>query len=148
MLRIAFEDGKIQVVPKIRLLKEPPARKGFLARERFDNLLNRLPDSLKPVVTFLYFCGVRLGEAQQIEWAQVDLAAGLIRLENEQTKTGDARIVPLPDMLIKMLAAIEPKTGAVFCTRNLRKSWNKASRRVLARLRKCRASRTTHATRV
>jgi hypothetical protein len=34
--------------------------------------------------------------------------------------------VPLPDVLIKMLGAIEPKTGAVFCTRNLRKTWNKA----------------------
>ena len=30
MLNISREDGKIAVVPKIELLKEPPARKGFL----------------------------------------------------------------------------------------------------------------------
>ena len=126
MLRIAFEDGKIQVVPKIRLLKEPPARKGFLAREQFERLSAALPEDLRPLITFLYFCGVRLGEAQQIEWSQVDLAAGLIRLETEQTKTSEARVVPLPDVLIQMLAAMEPKSGAVFSTRNLRKAWVKA----------------------
>src|SRR5207245_11182098 len=99
---------------------------GFLAREQVERLLAALPEDLRPLITFLYYCGVRLGEAQQIEWSQVDLAAGLIRLEDEQTKTGEARIVPLPDVLIQMLAAMEPKPGAVFCTRNLRKSWNKA----------------------
>jgi integrase len=81
MLNIAHEDGKIQVVPKIRLLKPGPARKGFLPREKFEELLGALPDNLKPLVTFLYYCGVRLGEALQIEWLQVDLNAALIRLE-------------------------------------------------------------------
>ena len=32
MLNIAHEDKKIQFVPKIRLLKNSPARKGFLAK--------------------------------------------------------------------------------------------------------------------
>jgi hypothetical protein len=47
MLNIANEDNKIQVVPKIRLLKSSPARKGFLAKEQFDSLVSFLP-------TFLY----------------------------------------------------------------------------------------------
>jgi integrase len=103
MLRIAREDGKIQNVPVIHLLKEPPARKGFLAREKFEELSKLLPDTLRPLITFLYFCGVRLGEARQIEWEQVDLNARLIRLEDEQTKAGEARVVPLPEALVKML---------------------------------------------
>ena len=126
MLRIAQEDGKIQMAPKIRMLKEPPARKGFLQREDFDKLLAALPDTLKPLVTFLYFDGVRCGEALAIQWNQVDLQAGLIRLEDEQTKTGEARIVPLPDVLIKMLEVIEPKEGTVFDGTNLRKEWCRA----------------------
>jgi integrase len=126
MLNLAHEENKIQVVPKIRMLKEPPARKGFLPRDQFNKLLARLPGTLKPLIVFLYYCGVRLGEALQIEWSQVDLKAGLIRLEEEQTKTDEARIVPLPDVLIKMLEPIKPKAGTVFHDTNLRKSWQKA----------------------
>jgi len=84
------------------------------------------PGSLKPLVTFLYFCGVRLGEALQIDWTQVDLNAGLIRLEREQTKNSEPRTVPLPDMLIGMLEMVDDKSGTVFDGTNLRKAWHKA----------------------
>jgi integrase len=126
MLNIAHEDKKIQVVPKVRLLKNSPARKGFLAQEQFDSLISFLPINLKPLVTFLYYCGVRLGEADQIEWRQVDLKAALIRLEEDQTKNSEARTIPMPDVLVKMLAKVEPKKGKVFDTTNLRKAWQKA----------------------
>jgi integrase len=126
MLILAHEDNKIQVVPKIRLLKGNPARKGFLAKEQFESLLSDLPINLKPLVTFLYYCGVRKGEAAQIQWNQVDLDAALIRLEEDQTKNSEARTVPLPDVLVEMLRQVEPKEGAVFDTTNLRKEWCKA----------------------
>jgi integrase len=126
MLSIALEDGKIQFRPKIRLLKAGPARKGFLPLEKFEELLGHLPANLKPLITFLYYCGVRVGEALQIEWSQVDLAGGLIRLEGEQTKNSDARTVPLPNVLIQMLEQAKPKTGLVFDGTNLRKEWQRA----------------------
>jgi len=74
----------------------------------------------------LYWCGVRLGEAEQIEWSQVDLTMPCIRLEEDQTKNDQARIVPLPPVLIKILKAIEPKTGRVFDATNLRTECGKA----------------------
>jgi integrase len=126
MLNIAHEDKKIQVVPKIRLLKSSPARKGFLAKEQFDSLVSFLPVNLKPLVTFLYYCGVRLGEAKQIEWRQVDFRGALIRLEEDQTKNSEARTVPLPDVLVRMLKRIGPGEGTVFDATNLRKAWCKA----------------------
>jgi integrase len=126
MLNIAHEDKKIQFVPKIRLLKNSPARKGFLAKEQFDVLMSFIPVNLKPIVTFLYYCGIRLGEAKQIEWSQVDLKAALVRLEEDQTKNSEARTIPLPDVLVKMLKGIEPKEGTVFDATNLRKAWHKA----------------------
>ena len=126
MLSIALEDGKIKFRPKIRLLKAGPARKGFLLLEKFDELLGHLPLNLKPLITFLYYCGVRVGEALQIEWAQVDLAGGLIRLESEQTKNSDARTVPLPNVLIRMLEQCKDRTGLVFDGTNLRKEWQRA----------------------
>ena len=126
MLRIAHEDNKLQFIPKIRLLKEPAPRKGFLEQEKFDELVGLLPTHLKPLVTFLFYCGVRVNEARQIEWKQVDLDARLIRLEEEQTKTEEARVVPLPSVLVAMLREIEPKEGRVFSDLNLRTEWEKA----------------------
>jgi integrase len=123
MLRIAHEDGKLQVVPKIRLLKANPARKGFVSQEQFKKLIGYLPAHLKPLITFLYYTGVRLGEALQVEWTQVDLNAPMIRLEDEQTKTGQARTIPLTPELVAMLKASTKEGNKVFDGTNLRKSW-------------------------
>jgi len=128
MLNIAVEDGKLTAVPKIRLLKSSKARQGFVARETFDLLIGKLPVKLKPIITFLYYCAVRLGEAKQIEWSQVDLDSALIRLEQDQTKNGLARIIPIPDVVVEMLRNVPAKTrkGPIFFTTNLRKEWQKA----------------------
>jgi integrase len=123
MLRIAHQDGKIANVPFIHLLKEPSARKGFLLPEKFEELVHLLPTHLQPLITFLYFCGVRKGEALSIEWPQVDLDARLIRLEPEQTKGDEARTLPLPSQLVMLLREVEPKVGCVFSAVNLRKEW-------------------------
>ena len=50
----------------------------------------------------------------------------MIRLEGEQTKNSEARTVPLPDVLVKMLDQVEDQTGPVFDATNLRKAWHKA----------------------
>jgi len=131
MLMLAHEDGKIQVVPKIRLLPNSPARKGFLAPESFDKLIAKLPVNLKPLVTFLYHSGVRLGEARQIDWSQVQWSDhtddALVVLEDEQTKNGEPRIIPITDSeLLRMLRESPAKEGLVFDTTNLRRSWCKA----------------------
>jgi integrase len=131
MLTIAYEDEKISRVPKIRLLPNSPARKGFLPPESFDKLIAELPANLKPLVTFLYHSGVRLGEARQIEWAQVQWSDAdddaLIVLEDEQTKNGEPRIIPVTDPeLLRMLREFKKKEGPVFDATNLRKAWRKA----------------------
>lgn len=123
MLKIAKRDKKIHDVPFIEFQKEPPARKGFLERDKFEELIKLLPTHLRPLVTLLYYCGTRIGEALQIEWSQVSLDARLIRLEPDQTKTSEARVLPLPSVLVNMLTAIEPKKGKVFDGTNLRKEW-------------------------
>jgi len=126
MLRIAYDDELIQRVPKVHFLKEPPARKGFLEEDKFYELLALFSTRLKPLILFLYRCGVRGGEALQIEWPQVDLGRRLITLPQEQTKTEEERIVPLPSELVMLLRAIEPKIGKVFDDTNLRVEWTTA----------------------
>lgn len=126
MLYVAREESKLSVVPKIRFLKEPPARSGFLEPEKFGELVALLPTNLRPLVTFLYYCGVRTGEARQIDWTQVDLDARVIELERDQTKNQEARTIPLPSEVVMMLRAVTPKTGKVFDSTNLRVEWEKA----------------------
>ena len=126
MLTIAARDRKLTTVPYIEFLKEPPARKGFLERRDFEKLIKVLPTHLRPLVTFLYWCGCRIGETLQIEWSQVDLDSRQIRLEPEQTKTDEGRVVPLSSELVDTLGQIEPKEGRVFDGTNLRKEWMKA----------------------
>lgn len=112
MLRIAHEDGKIQSVPVIRLLKEPPARQGFLELKKFEELVGLLPTHLHPLITFLYYDGVRLGEALQIEWPQVDLERRIIRLH--ETKNDEPRVVPLPSVLVMLLSQIQTEGRSGF----------------------------------
>src|SRR5260370_11382822 len=128
MLRLAHKQNRITRVPYIALLKEPPARKGFVERAKFAELLGALPSYLRPLITFLYWCGVRLGEAEQIQWEQVTLAGAQphIRLEEEQTKSGEARIVPLPAVLVAMLRPMQAASGPVFDSTNLRTEWARA----------------------
>lgn len=126
MLRIAKRDRKIQDVPFIEFQKEPKPRKGFLERDKFNELIKLLPTHLRPLITLLYYCGTRIGESLQIEWSQIDLDARLIRLEPEQTKGDEGRAIPLPSVLIAMLSEIEPKAGLVFDGTNLRKEWGNA----------------------
>jgi integrase len=56
--------------------------------------VNLLPTHLRPLITLLYYCGVRVGEALQIEWPLGDLDAKLVVLEEDQTKNAEARTVP------------------------------------------------------
>lgn len=125
MLRLANEERKLHVVPKIPLLRAGAARTGFLDRGKFEELLGHIPKNLKPLYTLLYYCGVRLGEALKIEWSQVDLAGKMIRLEANQTKNSEARQIPLPDVLTTMIEKL-PKHGKVFDSKNYRKCWHKA----------------------
>jgi integrase len=126
MLNLAKDEGRIPSVPKIHFLKEPSPRKGFLELPKFNELLSHIPANLKPLIVFLYYCGVRMGEALQVDWSQVDLTHGVIELEREQTKTSEPRIVPLPAVLVEMLKGIEPKEGTVFDGTGLRSAWEKA----------------------
>ena len=61
MLYLAHQEGKVRGVPYFLMLKENPARQGFLGHEQFAKLLAALPSYQHSLIVFLYWTGCRLG---------------------------------------------------------------------------------------
>jgi integrase len=95
MFNLARQAGKLLVVPYIPMLKEHNVRTGFFEREQFESVRSHLPEYAKPIVTFAYITGWRIpSEVLPLQWRQVDLAAGEVRLDPGTTKNDEGRVFP------------------------------------------------------
>ena len=98
MFRLLLHDERLSKVPNIPMPSEGKPRQGFFEREELDRLLPHLPDWLRPPVAFAYHLGWRMrSEVFSLQWRQVDLVTGTVRLEPGQTKSGKGRLVYLWD---------------------------------------------------
>jgi integrase len=101
IVRRAFILGKreepplVTRTPYIPKLEEDNARQGFLEPEQYEQLLEKLPASLKALYVCGYHVGARKGELLKIQWPQVDFEAGVIRLTAGQTKGKKPRCLPI-----------------------------------------------------
>jgi integrase len=90
--------------PAIRMLKEPSARHGFFERAEYERLLAKLPDYLRPVITFAFWTGWRMrSEILPLAWDQVDLEKSTVRLWAGSTKNSEGRVISLPAELRGLL---------------------------------------------
>jgi integrase len=108
LLRRAFN-----LAVRKRLLLERPAfptigldniRKGFFEEDAFRAVAARLPEEVRTLVTFLFLTGWRRGEAIGLLWSNVDLQAGVLRIEdskNREPRTLPFRALPELDALIR-----------------------------------------------
>jgi integrase len=134
MFSLAIHDAKLKDAPFIPMLKEPPARRGFLEFADFQKLRAELPEYLRPVLTFGFYTGMRLGEIKGLSWANVDFFEKEIRLEAGTTKNDEPRTVPLIGELPEMLQILRQQNqdcSTVFSLMgrpigNIRKSWTRA----------------------
>jgi integrase len=113
MFSLARDNGKLTVVPKFELLKEK-SRQGFLPPAAFQKLFDAMPTNLQPMLLLLYQSGVRVGEAERIEWPAVNLDAATITLLEGETKNDDSRVLPLSDSLVALLSRVKRREGRVF----------------------------------
>jgi integrase len=75
--------------------KEKNARQGFWEHSEYEAFRDALPIDERGPFIFGYWTGRRLGEILSLEWLQVDLEGRAVRLRADQTKPGEARIIPL-----------------------------------------------------
>jgi integrase len=138
LIDVAIKDWGIALQANpVKLVRRPPVARG---RERrlmpgeearlFAACNNSRAAMLAPVVRFAIATGMRMGEMLALEWRYVDMAQRVATLPD--TKTGDARQVPLSSAAI---AAISPlprhiKNGRVFWTwaraDSLENTWRRA----------------------
>lgn len=84
-------------------LEERAPRDGFLAPADFAALASHLPDDgLQLFVRFLYATGMRVGEARQLEWRDVD--GTVLRIRGATTKNGAARTLPIGGAVAEIIA--------------------------------------------
>ena len=88
MFTLAVQGGKLLDRPHIPMLREDNVRAGFFEREQFEAVVRHLSEPLRPVVTFAYVTGWRISsEVLPLQWRQVDLAAGEVRLDPGPRRT-------------------------------------------------------------
>jgi integrase len=119
--RLAKKNRKAAEVPEIELLREANARKGFFEPEQFQAVLRQLPEEIRAVAEVAYLTGWRLhSELLTRQKHHVDLNAGWLRLDPNESKNGEGRMFPLTVALREVLTrqlertkAIERATGRI-----------------------------------
>lgn len=95
MFTLGVRAGKVTHRPHIPAIQVSNARQGFFEAADFAAVYAELPDYLQPVAEFCYLTGWRsCSEVLPLKWAQVDLAAGVVRLEPGTTKNDAGRTFP------------------------------------------------------
>ena len=111
-----------RALPSFPFVKEHNVREGYFERDQFEAVRAKLPEWLRSAVTFMYYTGWRISETLGLQWRQVDLKAGVARLEPGTTKNREGRSLPfdavpeLREMIHAQRAvttAIEREKGAI-----------------------------------
>lgn len=93
MFRLAMQAGKLLTVPHIPMLREHNVRTGFFERDQFESVRRHLPEYARPIVTFAYYTGWRIdSEVLPLQWRQIDIKAGTVRLDAGTTKNDEGRV--------------------------------------------------------
>jgi integrase len=126
----------------VKKLREPERSIRILSLEEIDKLL-AAASSLR-WKTFIYLAlttGMRLGELTHLEWEDIDLAGGMLTVQNKaewQTKSRRIRRLSLTEQAVRMLEELRlgAKGPMVFETRDGRPLANNIQRQFQAAVRK------------
>jgi integrase len=94
---------------------------------KFAELLEAMPENLRPYLLFYYETGCRPKVTRQIVWDCVNLDESMIYIPDNTTKNGEYLPVPMRQQLCAMLRKLFHKDGPVFDTTNFRKAVRKAA---------------------
>ena len=87
----------------VSLFKEDNIRERFITKDELIAICQHVPESVKNILIFAYYTGMRIGEVINLKWTDIDLKNKLIKLGACATKTNEKRVVPLNNILIEIL---------------------------------------------
>jgi integrase len=99
---------------KKMLKRNSNARDRILAPEEFKGLMDKLPRHTKAILATGFYTGMRRGEVLSLTWDKVDMEKRMIRLEAEDTKDKEPRVIPILPELYEVLKAT-PRAIHVKC---------------------------------
>lgn len=106
--------------PQIAILDENNKRQRTASEGEYQTLLGAILPAFRPLLVTLWELGLRISEATNLTWSQVDFQRDVLFLG--RTKAGDNEHVPLSDVVKKELFTLhEHRTGStdrVFLTAN------------------------------
>ena len=100
-------------VPRFEIPRETEGRTRYLLPGEAERLLTASSPHIRVLLTLLVGTGMRMAEALELEWRDVDLAGGRTILWPDRTKSGRRRIVALPPRIVACLANLPDRTGPV-----------------------------------
>jgi len=121
VIRILFNEGV-----KGKFLDESPAKHvteakktqtevGTLSPQELCRVLDKCPGELVPVIAIGAFAGVRREEIKKLDWRDVDLQHGTIRIRPSNAKSARNRLVPIEHNLADWLRPRAKAEGRVWC---------------------------------
>ncbi|ETW95947.1 MAG: hypothetical protein ETSY1_28555 [Candidatus Entotheonella factor] len=121
---------------KIRKLSETNIRTDFFEPDEIKAVIGFLPEYLQDYVRFAHITGWRRNEISSLQWEDVPIQHKIIRLNPENSKTGESRILVLTGELLELIKRRE-QMSHVNCPyvfhrrgefiRDFRKAWAKAT---------------------
>ncbi len=104
LLRIAANEwGWLDSVPIVKAKQPRNRRIRWLNHDEARNLVEALPEHLKPIVIFALATGLRRGNILSLEWSQLDITRKMAWIHPEDAKGGRAIGVALNDTACQVL---------------------------------------------
>lgn len=100
----ALPEGRNVARGKGRRLREPKPERVWVEPEKLLSLLHTASRQMRPLLATLAGAGLRPNEALALDWRDVNLATGTIRVGRAKTDAGSFRAVDLPGGLVDELA--------------------------------------------
>ena len=106
-MAIAWGKASENPVKQVSLFREENGRTRFLTEEEETRLLAHCGPDLKPLVITALHTGFRKSELLSLGWGNIDFRNRLITVEPAYARNGEARSVPMNEMLTQTLRAIK-----------------------------------------
>ncbi|MEX2580713.1 MAG: tyrosine-type recombinase/integrase, partial [Verrucomicrobiales bacterium] len=120
ILVVAFNDAKrnghLDKNPAelVRQAKVVETEVGILTPQEAALLLSGAEESIKPAIALGLFAGLRMVELERIDWDEVHLDVGHVRIAAGKAKSARNRIVPISENLGKWLKLHKKSSGSVW----------------------------------